>query len=1830
MGFSLDYFLSPIAIIGFVSIGLILSLILGHTLRNWFGMPPWTCRVCIHVLVGLFSTFSSLLATKRADFVIVGVSFALVNLLSIKYDIIKGMQTNTSPSLGTVFFPISFSILGYLFYNNMTIFVITFLILTLSDPLGSIVGRWTQKKLHKDKSKPYRFRYVVFKDAKTLFGSLTVFFSSIVVAVSAMTFIPYYMQKIDIILRIPPEDLDSFWCKLGSLLNLTLTPLHKYMALPFPHALLFAVLIAPMAMCLESMSIYGSDNLSLPLGLCVFIEITSALGPIPVLFWEVVTALVCIVAYFSKAVTIGGAMCAFVVGTLIFAPLSTPSFLLVAIFLISGSLLTRRRKLKESMMVRCDDSTSNIKRVIQISDQSHSNIKKPTNHSNRAHRDDSNQSEKRKSNKKQQNNKKKGRDAWQVICNLSAGGCISIGLFISNHSLQYCLYPLITCISAATADTWASEFGRIFAFMPHSPFSMKTKLPVGRSGGISFIGSIFGLLGSTCISIIGIVSGQYTAVSDSCDFLSAFAIACNTSLSESVILSVYNDTDYPLTFSNVDANLVCIGAQYRFVVELFTSVEFYNDAKLYNFELAGDGVNDIIFYGETSFLDLIIRDAKLKTAKTSEPTVFTNVTISSSSVRVSYPSLIPYNVSLFDDTSLVIVGSLLMSEGTLLSAVPASSDGELQNISILVKGDVEFPMELDIGPPGQILMKNILNSGGEAVLSIDGAMCHSNPDSYYSSESVYFSNITVLGWKSPLHFTGAIPSACDIDGDIQFGLKKAYFEQCKAYRGGALQIEANVGLEQEFYFDGVVFDQCRAIGGGSIYSATPIFVKGFSTGSPRPDLYSSLDDMTNVSSYPLVISRSTATSGGGIIIEASQAYIRNVSSELLPTSKIMREFLDIESSSLPDEDLAYKYSPLSSFILSDCTADYGDDINTDPVHMCYSINEITYCPSVSSTFVEAVSSKAWDAALSVTDEYDQDEYYSSTAMLFIEQLQEDTGIDLDDIDDGTTLEGDWLESALEGSDEATEVFTDTTNEECYSDPYGNAEECACSIDSYIDTEQCGVDYSDFDSLSNVVIKEAVENPCDTDAFSTECLCYNNPWASECSDEEDDTYRIQTFYSCFYESLNIDSCCEEMDYAASPCCYVMDDAASVDLCVTFFASSEPVSIGFAECMATPEEGGIAETTDDSEALSKCCFLFGVENDDQCSDSFADDDYISMSLLNLMSSPSYVNGSVTIDDLLDVLCGEDTRGENSSVCGALIRAENPYPSLYEMCIYTIEDPKTCCFFSYGTSGELPAPECALYSLMTRYESNGTLSGSSLRSECSLVMDDVTITDTVCDILNSGEDSAFETSTEVCLDSYSTEYCCSSSIAMVDVPFNELSAKCRSYQFFTLQMEAETNGGVSKKFSICTDIQKTDTLADPTNVSDSYSACMSVETSRIECVSWVATEYINQCPEYYSSVADLAYNYGTGSVSSKSTPIYTPPINQKSSDSAIISTQNAGISVDSYSASMTLSLYSFFVKPTISLKEDGSFITLATTSSDDTYTKAVVTPTFFRFVSSFSSSSHSQTQEVVIAGPKENTHGYAFIKEYGSDVNAYKLSLTLPTCHSDYALQVPGSNVFRGMCIKCNGPSTYKAVESKGAVCLTCPDGATCHGGGIVGSDAGYWIMLEEDTGELSATNDGSMLIHQCPIEETCSGTESVLEMNGYTMTPALVDGGCFDGHNGTLCLSCNDGWIRGHVNDKCSKCGKISLIILTFGGILLAQILFLAFGCTQTAKEQKHKEMLLEYQDLNREVQATIQRRVRSESVHSDLREEGEARQGEDSVQVQLVDQDNVLLHNTTSS
>ncbi|GKT34510.1 hypothetical protein ADUPG1_007852, partial [Aduncisulcus paluster] len=69
---------------------------------------------------------------------------------------------------------------------------------------------------------------------------------------------------------------------------------------------------------------------------------------------------------------------------------------------------------------------------------------------------------------------------------------------------------------------------------------------------------------------------------------------------------------------------------------------------------------------------------------------------------------------------------------------------------------------------------------------------------------------------------------------------------------------------------------------------------------------------------------------------------------------------------------------------------------------------------------------------------------------------------------------------------------------------------------------------------------------------------------------------------------------------------------------------------------------------------------------------------------------------------------------------------------------------------------------------------------------------------------------------------------------------------------------------------------------------------------------------------------------------------------------------------------------------------------------------------------------------------------------------------------------------------------------------------------------------------------------------------------------------------------------------------------------------------TAKEQKHKEMLLEYQDLNREVQATIQRRVRSESVHSDLREEGEARQGEDSVQVQLVDQDNVLLHNTTSS
>ncbi|GKT35869.1 hypothetical protein ADUPG1_008938 [Aduncisulcus paluster] len=256
---------------------------------------------------------------------------------------------------------------------------------------------------------------------------------------------------------------------------------------------------------------------------------------------------------------------------------------------------------------------------------------------------------------------------------------------------------------------------------------------------------------------------------------------------------------------------------------------------------------------------------------------------------------------------------------------------------------------------------------------------------------------------------------------------------------------------------------------------------------------------------------------------------------------------------------------------------------------------------------------------------------------------------------------------------------------------------------------------------------------------------------------------------------------------------------------------------------------------------------------------------------------------------------------------------------------------------------------------------------------------------------------------------------------------------------------------------------------------------------------------------------------------------------------------------------------MEPTVALSEDGIFVTVATSSDDDTFNSSAISPIFYQYDSSLSSAAHSVEQNISIAAIKEDTHGWAFIKLYGNEMNAYRLSLYLDTCNIDSALQVSGDNAFRAMCITCNGPSTYKGVYETGALCHPCPDGANCHNGGSIGSDSGYWTWLDADTGAIVLRSDGTVIHHECPIDGMCVGSEALLEANDYVMTPELIDGACEEGHGGLMCLSCDSSWVRGQVNDSCEECGNAVFTAFTFGGLLTIQIVFTIYACLSVAKD-----------------------------------------------------------------
>ena len=152
----------------------------------------------------------------------------------------------------------------------------------------------------------------------------------------------------------------------------------------------------------------------------------------------------------------GGALAAAAVGTAVFTGGGPTGAALLALFFVSGSLLTK------------------------YSSQSHRN---------------------------RLDAQTEGRSARQVLAN---GGCAAVGaLMVLGWEGGWVL--LLGALAAAQADTWATEIGA-FSTKPPRLISTGMVVPRGTSGGVTLLGTVGGFIGASVMATLASILGLSPAM----------------------------------------------------------------------------------------------------------------------------------------------------------------------------------------------------------------------------------------------------------------------------------------------------------------------------------------------------------------------------------------------------------------------------------------------------------------------------------------------------------------------------------------------------------------------------------------------------------------------------------------------------------------------------------------------------------------------------------------------------------------------------------------------------------------------------------------------------------------------------------------------------------------------------------------------------------------------------------------------------------------------------------------------------------------------------------------------------------------------------------------------------------------------------------------------------------------------------------------------------------------------------------------------------------------------------------------------------------------------
>ncbi len=350
-------------------------------------------RKIIHLALGLIILMLSYALERNVllYLIIAGTIFSFLTYNNKKFHLLHRTENQ---SLGTLYYPIGIlSSFLILYHLPLYFFQSSLMLLALSDSLANFAG-------HIQKGNSW-FR--TFHDRKSIYGIIAYSLSAILIL--------YVLLPGGLILNIP--------------------------------YILFALL---WAVVLETASMRGSDNFTIPAGLALFFFLTYHYDLNYVYLFIILIALAPMgfLLFKLNILTRRGSFVAYLLGFYLAGVAGLTWLIPVLLFFISSAAFTKLQHAIQSVR-----------------------------------------------------NKSMARNVWQVIANIIWAVTSSI-LFLLTKDEIFVLF-FIAFVAAVTADTWASEIGPLLNKKCFSLSEMRTA-PAGTNGGISLFGSVAALSGAIFIS----------------------------------------------------------------------------------------------------------------------------------------------------------------------------------------------------------------------------------------------------------------------------------------------------------------------------------------------------------------------------------------------------------------------------------------------------------------------------------------------------------------------------------------------------------------------------------------------------------------------------------------------------------------------------------------------------------------------------------------------------------------------------------------------------------------------------------------------------------------------------------------------------------------------------------------------------------------------------------------------------------------------------------------------------------------------------------------------------------------------------------------------------------------------------------------------------------------------------------------------------------------------------------------------------------------------------------------------------------------------------------